>query len=131
MKQPGRISETKKVIILVGSSPPHEQDIPALRNLVSQWQAEGGVVSTIDVSMRLHEEHERKLHRWLYGDELKTVSPLPDFYKQTQESFEDISHRGGGESIALGQDQALVRYLLVLTFGQQWEKDVSRVARNR
>jgi hypothetical protein len=24
-----------------------------------------------------------------------------------------------------------VRYLLVLTFGQQWEKDVSRVARNR
>jgi von Willebrand factor type A domain len=131
MKQLKWRPDAKKVIILVGSSPPHDQDVPALRNLVAQWQAEGGVVSTIDVSLRLHEEHERKLHRWLYGDELKTVSPLPDFYKQVQESFEDISRRGGGESIALGQDQALVRYLLVLTFGQQWEKDVSRVARNR
>jgi von Willebrand factor type A domain len=131
MKQLKWRPDAKKVIILVGSSPPHDQDVPALRDLVQQWQAQGGVVSTIDVSLRLHEEHERKLHRWLYGDELKTVSPLPDFYKQVQDSFEDISRRGGGQSIALGQDQALVRYLLVLTFGQQWEKDVSRVARNR
>ena len=123
--------EAKKVIILVGSSPPHDKDMPALRQLVSQWQAQGGVVSAIDVSQRLHEEHERKIHRWLYGDELQTVSPLPDFYKQVQSSYSDISRLGGGESIALGQDQALVRYLLVLTFGQQWEKDVSRVARGK
>jgi von Willebrand factor type A domain len=123
--------EAKKVIILVGSSPPHDKDMPALRQLVSQWQAQGGVVSAIDVSQRLHEEHERKLHRWLYGDELQTVSPLPDFYKQVQASYSDISRLGGGESIALGQDQAIVRYLLVLTFGQQWEKDVSRVVRGK
>jgi hypothetical protein len=123
--------EAKKVIILVGSSPPHDKDMPALRQMVSQWQARGGVVSTIDVSQRLHEEHERKLHRWLYGDELRTVSPLPEFYKQVQASYRDLSRLGGGESIALGQDQALVRYLLVLTFGQQWEKDVSRVARGK
>ncbi len=123
--------DAKKVIILVGSSPPHEKDIPAIRNLVSEWHARGGVVSTIDVSLRLHEEHERKLHRWLYGDELKEVSPLPDFYKQLQDSFADISRMGGGQAIALGQDQAMVRYLLVQAFGPQWEKDVSRVARNR
>ncbi len=123
--------EAKKVIILVGSSPPHDKDLPALRQLVSQWQAQGGVVSAIDVSQRLHEEHERKMHRWLYGDELKTVTPLPDFYRQVQESYSDLSRRGGGETIALGQDQALMRYLLVLTFGQQWEKEVSRVARGK
>src|SRR5262245_15355351 len=123
--------DAKKVIILVGSSPPHQKDVPAIRNLVSDWHARGGVVSTIDVSLRLHEEHERKLHRWLYGDELKEVSPLPDFYKQLQDSFADISRTGGGQSIALGQDQAMVRYLLVQAFGSQWEKDVSRVARNR
>jgi hypothetical protein len=123
--------EAKKVIILVGSSPPHQQDMPALRQLVSEWQGRGGVVSTIDVSQRLHEEHERKLHRWLYGDELETVSPLPDFYKQVQASYGDLSRLGGGESIALGQNQALVRYLLVLTFGQQWERDVSKVTRGK
>src|SRR5262249_51525690 len=94
--------EAKKGIILGGSSPPHDKDMPALRRLVSQWQAQGGVVSAIDVSQRLHEEHERKLHRWLYGDELKTVSPLPEFYKQVQETYSDISRLGGGEAIALG-----------------------------
>jgi hypothetical protein len=123
--------DAKKVIILVGSSPPHDKDVPAIRNMVSDWHARGGVVSTIDVSLRLHEEHERKLHRWLYGDELKEVSPLPDFYKQLQDSFNDISHRGGGSAIALGSDQAMARSLLVQAFGAQWEKDISRVARNR
>ncbi len=123
--------EAKKVIILVGSSPPHERDMAALRGLVSQWQARGGVVSAIDVSQRLHEQHERKLHRWLYGDELQTVSPLPDFYQQVRASYGTLSRLGGGEAIALEQNQALVRYLLVLTFGQQWEKDVSRVTRSK
>jgi hypothetical protein len=123
--------EAKKVIILVGSSPPHEADMPALRRLVSEWQARGGVVSAIDVSQRLHEEHERKLHRWLYGDDPETISPLPDFYKQVQASYGDLSRLGGGQAIALGQNQVLVRYLLVLTFGQQWEKDVTRVTRGK
>src|SRR4030095_7829338 len=36
--------EAKKVIILVGSSPPHAKDMPALRQLVTQWQGGGGVV---------------------------------------------------------------------------------------
>ena len=123
--------DAKKVIILVGSSPPHAAELPALRQLVVDWQTRGGVVSAIDVSQRLHEEHERRLHRWLYGEELAKVSPMPDFYRQVQQSYGDLSRLGGGAAIALGQDQALVRHLLILTFGQQWEKDVSKVARGR
>src|SRR5437868_1316510 len=55
--------DAKKVIILVGSSPPHEKDVPAIKKLVDDWRARGGVVSTIDVSVLLHEEHERKVYR--------------------------------------------------------------------
>src|SRR5262245_41786242 len=121
--------DAKKVIILVGSSPPHAQDVPAIRQLVENWHARGGVVSTIDVSLRLHEEHERKLHRWLYGEELKEVSPLPDFYQAVRDSFSEIAKEGGGEVVSLGQDQALMRHVLVLTFGPQWQKEMGRVAR--
>jgi hypothetical protein len=117
------------VIILVGSSPPHPQDIPAIKRLIGEWQGRGGVVSTIDVSLLLHEEHERKIYRWLHGEELKQVSPLPDFYKEVEQSFGDIAKQGGGEMIAMGQQNALVRHLLVLTFGPKWEKDVARIAR--
>jgi len=122
-------ADAKKVIILVGSSPPHAQDVPAIRKLVAEWRARGGVVSTVDVSLLLHEEHERKIYRWLHGEELKEVSPLPDFYHQVQESFAEIARDGGGEMIRLGQSGPLVRHLLVLTFGPRWEKDVARIAR--
>jgi hypothetical protein len=121
--------DAKKVIILVGSSPPHAQDVPALNKLVEGWRAQGGVLSTIDVSEILHEEHERKVHRWLYGEELKTVSPLPDFYKQLRDTFTDIARQGGGEMVSMEQTDTLARHLLVLTFGPQWQKDVARIAR--
>jgi hypothetical protein len=121
--------DAKKVIILVGSSPPHEQDEPAVRRLVEEWRARGGVVSTLDVSELLHAEHERKLHRWLHGEELKQVSPLPEFYQEVKASFGDIASRGGGQMIAMEQTAVLMRHLLVLTFGPKWEKDVGRIAR--
>ncbi|TMA38444.1 MAG: VWA domain-containing protein [Deltaproteobacteria bacterium] len=129
MRQMKWRSDAKKVIIIVGGSPPHEEDVPVVRKLVTEWHAKGGVISTIDVSLRLHEEHERMMHRWLYGEELKQVSPLPAFYKELTDSFGEIAHQGGGELLTLGQDTALVRHLLVLAFGPQWEKDVARIAR--
>ncbi|TMA68030.1 MAG: VWA domain-containing protein [Deltaproteobacteria bacterium] len=129
MRQMKWRADAKRVIIIVGGSPPHAEDVPAIRKLVSEWHAKGGVISTIDVSLRLHEEHERMMHRWLYGEELKQVSPLPEFYKELTDSFGEIAHQGGGELLTLGQDTALVRHLLVLAFGPQWEKDVARIAR--
>jgi len=129
MRQMKWRADAKKVIIIVGGSPPHEEDVPTIRKLVSEWRAKGGVISTIDVSLRLHEEHERMMHRWLYGEELKQVSPLPAFYKELTDSFGEIAHQGGGELLTLGQDTALVRHLLVLAFGPQWEKDVARISR--
>jgi hypothetical protein len=121
--------DAKKVIIIVGSSPPHAADVPALKKLIDDWHAKGGIVSTVDVSQLLHEEHERKLHRWLYGEELQQVSPLPEFYKALRDSFADIAHEGGGEMVSIGQEGAIMRHVLALTFGAHWEKDVGRIAR--
>jgi hypothetical protein len=121
--------DAKKVIILVGSSPPHAEDVASVRSLVAEWRAKGGYVSTIDVSARLHEEHERKLHRWLYGEELSQVSSLPDFYEQLQRSFNDIAQSGGGQSIQLGQGGALTRHVLVLAFGDKWQRDMANISR--
>jgi hypothetical protein len=125
-------ADAKKVIIVVGSSPPHESDAAAIRQLVSEWRGKGGVVSTVDVSWPLHVEYERKLHRSLYGEELKEPTPLPAFYETLRDSYREIARTGGGEMIAMGQDHEsapLVRHLLVLTFGPQWQKDVNRMAR--
>jgi len=122
-------SDAKKVIILVGSSPPHPQDVAAIHKLIADWRAKGGVVSTIDVSLMLHEEFERQMARWLHNEDLKEVSPLPDFYKEVSASFGEMAREGGGQMIAMGQQSVLVRHLLVLTFGPSWERDVARIAR--
>jgi len=122
-------SDAKKVIILVGSSPPHPQDVAAIHKLIADWRAKGGVVSTIDVSLMLHEEFERQMARWLHNEDLKEVSPLPEFYKEVSASFGEMAREGGGQTIAMGQQSTLVRHLLVLTFGPTWERDVARIAR--
>ena len=125
-------NDAKKVIIIVGSSPPHEKDLPAMRQLLAEWRSKGGVVSTVDVSWQLHAEFERKIYRWLHGEELKEIPPLPEFYQELRDSFTDIARAGGGEMVTMGQENAnapLVRHLLVLTFGPQWQRDVGRIAR--
>jgi hypothetical protein len=77
----------------------------------------------------LHEEFERQMAKWLHNEDLKEVAPLPEFYREVSDSFGDMARQGGGQMIAMGQQSALVRHLLVLTFGPGWEKDVSRIAR--
>jgi hypothetical protein len=103
--------------------------VPAIKALIVSWRSGGGVVSTIDVSERLHEEHERRLAKWLYGEEPTAISALPDFYRQLQQSYGEIARSGGGTSVRIDQDDVLMRQLLVLAFGSQWEKDVARVGR--
>ena len=122
-------ADAKKVIIIVGSSPPHPKDVPALKQLIQEWRTKNGVISTIDVSWPLHVEHEKKTYKWLHDEELKEPSPLPDFYKDLQDSFTQIAREGGGEMVALERTDTLVRYLLVQTFGPKWEKDMGRIAR--
>src|SRR5207247_1792751 len=122
-------SDAKKVIILVGSSPPHPQDVAAIHKLIADWRAKGGVVSTIDVSLMLHEEFERQMARWLHNEDLTEVSPLPEFYKEVSASFGEMAREGGGQTLAMRQQSTLVRHLLVLTFGPTWERDVARIAR--
>ena len=102
MKQLKWRADAKKVIIIVGSSPPHEKD---LAGAAAADRTSGGprtvVVDAIDVSWPLHVEHERKLHRWLYGEELKEPSPLPEFYKELQASFTRHREAGRGRDVAL------------------------------
>src|SRR5205814_4314033 len=49
MRQMKWRADAKRVIIIVGGSPPHAEDVPTIRKLVAEWHAKGGVISTIDV----------------------------------------------------------------------------------
>jgi hypothetical protein len=121
--------DAKKVMILVGSSPPHQGDRDAIAALAARFGTMGGTISTIDVTERLHEEHERRIHRWMYGGEPPEISPLPEFYLDVRESYQAIAGAGGGETLTLDSQDQLIRHLLVLTFGGEWRKEVARISR--
>ena len=118
--------QSKRIIILVGGSPPHKWDEDAVQDIVGAFRKQGGHISTIDVTERQHELFDRELWKSLRGREPYKPSPLPEFYKETARSFGQIAKEGGGEMIVLGQDQALIRSVLELTFGSRWKVEMAK-----
>lgn len=118
--------KSKKIIILVGGSPPHPWDVDAVDDVARQFRSDGGYISTVDVTRRLHEEFDRFMWRSLQGSKPYKPSPMPEYYKQTAGSFQEIAKNGGGEMMSLDQDKALIREVMVLTFGSRWKVEMAR-----
>ena len=118
--------QSRRIIILVGSSPPHEWDVADVHSLVRKWRKDGGYMSTIDVTARQHDIFDRLLWKSLHGNQPYKASPLPEFYKEVAKSFGDIAKDGGGEFISLDQDKALIRSVIELTFGQRWKVEMAK-----
>ncbi len=117
---------SKKVIIVIGSSPPHASDLDAIDALAREFNGTGGVLSTIDLTRRMHERYETRLHTWLYGEPPDKISPLPEFYQEVRRSYRAMASAGGGEMAALGSDEELAEQVLYFAFGSQWQKEVDR-----
>lgn len=117
--------QSKKIIILVGGSPPHPWDVDDVHKIVKDFHHQGGYISTIDVTQRQHSEFDRNLWKSLHGTEPYKPSPLPDFYKEVARSFGEIAHEGGGELISLDEHKALIREVLELTFGSRWKVEMA------
>jgi len=117
---------SKKIIVLIGGSPPHKADVPAVRELVQHFRGSGGYLSTIDVTQRLHETFSRFMWRSLHGDEPYQPSEMPSFYKEVAEVYSTLAKDGGGELVHLADDKKLVRDVLVLTFGSRWRVEMAK-----
>jgi hypothetical protein len=109
----------KKVIVLVGDTPPWDEDYAPIMNLISQFRSEDGTFNTVDVTQEEHELFERK--------ELnaQTISPLPDFYLLTQHAYQAMAKVGGGQWGSLSRDKAINQQVLILAFGRQWQSQVA------
>jgi hypothetical protein len=109
----------KKVIVLVGDTPPWDEDYAPIMNLISQFRSEDGTFNTVDVTQEEHELFERK--------ELnaQTISPLPDFYLLTQHAYQAMARVGRGQWGSLSKDSAINQQVLILAFGRQWQSQIA------
>jgi len=116
--------QSKKVIILVGGSPPHPEDMSAILELVQRFSRDDGFVSTIDITQRLHEAHVTFMHKSIHGKVPTEFPPLPEHFREVSRTYGKIAKAGGGEMAGDGWDGEIAEQVLVFAFGSRWRSEV-------
>ncbi len=116
----------RRILILIGGSPPHKEDIPELTQLVRTFRENNGAIGAIDVTDRLHVEYEHA--DWVsHGSQGEFhPTPRPAFYDEVTDSFRDIARGGGGEMLRLGEKKALLAEVMAVTFGTRWRVEMAK-----
>jgi hypothetical protein len=119
----------KKVVVLVGDSPPRTEDFAPLLALIRQFKSNNGTFNTVDVAAEEHERFEREFWLKVHREEPPKISPLPAFYRQTQAAYKVLATAGGGSMKSLTKDAHINQQVLILAFGDQWQSQVSAFGR--
>jgi len=122
---------TRKVIVLVGDTPPFNEDYEPVLEEIRRFRAENGAFNTVDVT---REEHERFIIEWYASQGIKpppgAIENLPSFYAETQAAYQAMAAAGGGVWKSLTKDEQINQQVLILAFGEQWQTEVSAFGRN-
>lgn len=119
----------KKVVVLVGDSPPRKEDFGPLLGLIRQFKTNNGTFNTVDVAAEEHERFEREFWLKVHREEPPKISPLPEFYRQTQAAYKVLATAGGGSMKSLTKDAHINQQVLILAFGEQWQSQVASFGR--
>jgi hypothetical protein len=119
----------KKVVVLVGDSPPKKEDFGPLLAIIRKFKGDNGTFNTVDVAAEEHERFEREFWLKVHREEPPKISPLPEFYRQTQASYKVLAVAGGGSMKSLTKDSHINQQVLILAFGEQWQSQVAAFGR--
>ena len=119
----------RKVIVLIGDSPPEPQDFAPLLALIRNFKSNNGTLSGVDVQQEEHERYERELFIKVHRVEPtpKDIGPLPPFAKQAQAAYKVLAATGGGSIRSLSHDADVNQQVMVLVFGDRWQEEVGRL----
>jgi von Willebrand factor type A domain len=120
----------RKVIVLIGDSPPEQQDFAPLLALIKDFKRNNGTLSGVDVQDEEHERYERAFWIKVHGQEptAAEIGPLPQFAKQAQAAYKVLAATGGGSIRSLSHDAEINQQVMILVFGDKWQDEVSRFA---
>jgi hypothetical protein len=118
----------RKVIVLVGDTPPFDQDMEPTLEEVRKLRSENGSFSTVDVTVEEHERFTEEFYR-LMGQPAPKNAPMPSFYRETQQAYQNLAASGGGSWHSLTKDQNINQQVLILAFGSEWQTEVAAFGR--
>ena len=120
----------RKVIVLIGDSPPEKDDFAPLLAALRDFRHNNGTLSAVDVQQEEHERFERAFWIKVHGEEPtpKEIGPLPEFARQAQAAYKVLAATGGGSIRSLSHDAGVNHQVMILVFGDKWQEEVSRFA---
>ncbi|NOZ23811.1 MAG: VWA domain-containing protein [Planctomycetes bacterium] len=112
----------RRVIILMGDAPPHNEDMAKVNSLIGRFRAGGNAA--------LHVIYSKPPFNTsgLYGAAKRKAKEEQE--KQAERVyaiFRDFARRGGGEAESLANAKQVVTELLVFAFGRPYRKNVDEV----
>lgn len=117
-----------KVIVLVGDTPPFNEDMTPTLNEIRKFRAENGAFDAVDTTVEEHREFVREWYRQM-GLPPPKHTKLPSFDVQTQSAYKDMARIGGGSWHSLGNGRQINQQVLILAFGSQWQTEVTAFGR--
>jgi hypothetical protein len=122
-------SYAKKVIVLVGDTPPFDEDNEPTFEEIRRFRMEDGTFNTVDVTV---EEHERFVEDWTHnqGEPPPDSGKMPRFYFLAQHAYKAMAAAGGGSWRSLTKDDQINQQVLILAFGTEWQADVAAFGHN-
>jgi Mg-chelatase subunit ChlD len=120
----------RKVIVLIGDSPPEPEDFAPLLAMLRDFRRNNGTLSGVDVQQEEHERYQRAFWMRVHGMEPTPaeIGPLPEFAKQAQAAYKVLAATGGGSVRSLSHDTDVNHQVMILVFGDKWQDEVSRFA---
>jgi hypothetical protein len=118
----------RKVIVLIGDSPPEKEDFAPMVALLHDFRQNHGTLSAVDVTEEEHERFEREFAIKVHRDPEKTISPLPQFARQAQIAYKVLATEGGGSVRSLTHEANIDQQVMILVFGDRWQEEVRRYA---
>jgi len=127
----------KKVIVLVGDSPPEKGDFPRIAELLRRFRAVNGVFNVIDPTELEHQRFEQEFEKRVHGvspgrqktESANSHASLPAFYRETQLAYEILTREGGGEMGSLAANEQINQEVMMLAFGSRWRDILATFAR--
>jgi VWA domain-containing protein len=118
----------RKVIILIGDSPPEKADFAPLVTMLHDFRRNNGTLGVVDVIEEEHVRFEREFWMKEHGEYPKEISPLPQFARQAQLAYKKLALEGGGSIQRLSHDANIEQQVMILVFGDRWQEEVRRYA---
>ena len=96
--------DARKVVVLVGDSPPEKKEFNPLLELIHKFKDNKATFNTLYIAPK--------------------ISPLPDFSLQIPAAYKVLASAGGGSMKSVTNSAKIDQQLLILAFGDQWRSQV-------